>query len=92
LTRRTYLHLVVGHACASDKSEFSKSVVWVTELLTILLSFSLAYAELYLSMSAIVRRFDLELFQTDFSDVESVCDCVFPMPKADSKGVRVLVQ
>lgn len=53
---------------------------------------SLAYAELYLTLAAVVRRFDLTLYETSVSDVEAVCDCVMPMPAADSKGVRVLIR
>jgi hypothetical protein len=57
---------------------------------TAILTFqSLAYAELYLTLAAIVRRFDLTLYETDYSDIEAVCDAMMPMPKADSKGVRV---
>ncbi|KAH6677138.1 putative cytochrome P450 [Halenospora varia] len=52
---------------------------------------NLAYAELYLTLAAIVRRFHLELFETDFSDIEAVFDAVMPLPKADTEGVRVLV-
>jgi hypothetical protein len=52
---------------------------------------SLGYAELYLALAAIVRRFNLSLYETDYSDIEAVCDCVMPMPKADTKGVRVMV-
>jgi hypothetical protein len=51
----------------------------------------LAYAELYLTLAAVVRRFRLELFETDFSDIEGVCDAMMPMPKVDSKGVRIRV-
>jgi hypothetical protein len=56
-----------------------------------LIHLSLAYAELYLMLAAVVRRFDLALFQTDFSDIEAVCDALMPMPKSDTKGVRVMV-
>lgn len=56
-----------------------------------LISRSLGYAELYLTLAAIVRRFTLTLHETDYSDIEAVCDCVMPMPKADTKGVRVIV-
>lgn len=52
---------------------------------------SLAYAELYLTLSSVLRRFDLELFDTTNEDIEAVCDAFMPMPKEDSKGVRVLV-
>lgn len=53
---------------------------------------SLAYAELYLSLAAIVRRFHLELYETTYEDIEAVCDALMPMPRADTKGVRVLVK
>jgi hypothetical protein len=42
-------------------------------------------------IAAVVRRFDLTLYQTDFSDIEAVCDALLPMPRADTKGFRVLV-
>ena len=53
---------------------------------------SLAYAELYLTLSALLRRFDFELFETTIADVEPVCDAFMPMPRIDSKGVRVFVR
>ena len=53
---------------------------------------SLAYAELYLTLANLIRRFDFELFETTIEDVEPVCDAFMPMPKIDSKGVRVFVQ
>jgi hypothetical protein len=53
----------------------------------------LAFAELYLALAAVVRRFDLELFDTTLeSDVEAVCDALFPMPSQTTKGVRVHVK
>lgn len=52
---------------------------------------SLAYAELYLSLAAVVRRFRSKLFETDAEDVEGFCDAVMPLPKVESKGVRVRV-
>ena len=54
---------------------------------------NLAHAELYLTLATIVRRFDLELFDVDFHrDIEPFCDAFMPMPRADTKGVRVLVK
>ncbi|KAF7509483.1 hypothetical protein GJ744_008046 [Endocarpon pusillum] len=53
---------------------------------------NLAYAELYLALAAVLRRFRLELFETTVTDVEAVCDAFMPMPREDSKGVRVLVR
>jgi len=54
-------------------------------------SHSLAYAELYLVLAAILRRFDFTLVGTTREDVEAVRDAFVPMPKKSSKGVRVQV-
>lgn len=51
----------------------------------------LAQAEIYLTVAAVFRRFNFELFQTDQSDVDVVHDFFNPSPKLDSKGVRVFV-
>lgn len=52
---------------------------------------SLAYAELYLALAAIIRRFTLTPYETDYSDIECVCDAFFAMPKQDTNGVRMSV-
>lgn len=56
--------------------------------------FSLAYAELYLVLAVLFRpggpRF--ELFETDERDVVQVHDFLLPLPRLDSKGMRVTVQ
>ena len=52
---------------------------------------SLAYAELYMVLAAIFRRFSFELYETDVSDVRMAHDFFIPSPKLDSKGVRVKV-
>ena len=52
---------------------------------------NLAHAELYLIM-AVVARYDMELFETDISDVEFRHDCQVAHPKLDSKGVRAMVR
>ena len=52
---------------------------------------SLASAELYLTISNVFRRFNLELFETTRDDVTIVCDAFVGYPKKDSKGVRVVV-
>ncbi len=59
--------------------------------LTLSLSSSLAYLELYVSLAHIFRRFKLELYETDASDVELAHDFFLPSPRLDSKGVRVKV-
>lgn len=67
------------------------------------LGMPLAWAELYLCLAGIFRRFGsgdvrseddlgaLELFETDRSDVEMVGEMFFPLVKKESKGVRVKV-
>ena len=51
------------------------------------LGINLAYTELDLALAAIVRRFDLDLFDTSLADTEPVFDAAVPLPRADSKGV-----
>lgn len=55
------------------------------------LFYSLAYAELYLTIGTIIRRFDMELFETDLIDVVVKRDHFVPSPDASSRGVRVRV-
>ena len=52
----------------------------------------LAYEELYLATAGVFRRVDMELYGTDFSDVEIKYDNFTPKPRLDSKGIRVLVK
>lgn len=60
-------------------------------LLTLML-YSLANAELYLTIARIVRRFDLTLYETIRErDVEVVHDGFIGMPAFDSPGIRVKV-
>ena len=42
--------------------------------------------------ASVFRYFDLELFETDFSDVEFKHDYFLPFPRLDSEGIRVLVK
>ncbi|ROT38151.1 putative cytochrome P450 [Sodiomyces alkalinus F11] len=51
----------------------------------------LAYMELYVALATLFRRHELELFETDRSDADFVLDIVMPMPRKESKGVRVIV-
>ena len=67
------------------------------------LGMNLAYAELYLVLSGVWRRFGgpetekkdaggwMELYQTDKTDVEMEYDLFVPYAKKDSKGIRVIV-
>lgn len=53
------------------------------------LGIELANAELYLMTAALVRRFDMTLWETDESDVAFFHDYQVAMPKPGSKGVMV---
>lgn len=51
---------------------------------------SLALAEVYLGVAAVVRRFDMELFDTvKERDIDVVRDCFIGLPSPESKGLRV---
>lgn len=52
----------------------------------------LAYEELYLATAGVFRRVDMELYETDYSDVEIKYDNFTPKTRLDSKGIRVLVK
>ncbi|KAI0485341.1 putative P450 monooxygenase [Xylariaceae sp. FL0804] len=58
------------------------------------LGLNLAWAELYLSAAQILSpdRFTFLLHETDKSDVEPVHEFLVPLPKLDSRRVRVLVR
>ncbi|KFZ14842.1 hypothetical protein V502_05878 [Pseudogymnoascus sp. VKM F-4520 (FW-2644)] len=51
----------------------------------------LAYLELYVALAVMFRRHELHLFETDRSDVDFALDMVAPMPRRNSRGVRVTV-
>jgi cytochrome P450 len=53
---------------------------------------NLAYSEIYLASAALLRRFDLQLFETSRERDVDVCrDCFVGLPRKDTKGVRVKV-
>ena len=58
----------------------------------ICLGMNLAYAELYLTLAAVFKRFELELFDTKGADVEVVHDFIAGAARLDSKGIRVIVR
>ena len=55
--------------------------------------YSLAYAEMYLTLAVLFRANGpkLELFETDESDVLNIHDYHQAMPKLSTKGIRVVV-
>ena len=49
-------------------------------------------AELYLAVAGVIRRLDLELFDTHYErDVKIERDCFVGLPRKESRGVRVQV-
>ncbi|RHZ49181.1 cytochrome P450 [Aspergillus thermomutatus] len=52
----------------------------------------LAKAEILLSVSTLLRRMNLELYETTVEDVAVKHDIFIPFPRMDSKGVRVLIK
>lgn len=52
---------------------------------------NLAYAEMYMGLATVLRRFDLELFETTRADVDLAHDFFNPSVRLDSKGIRAMV-
>lgn len=52
----------------------------------------MAHAELYMGVASLFRRFEMELYKTDVSDMLLEHDFFLPAPKDGSKGVRVKVK
>ncbi|KAE8353260.1 cytochrome P450 [Aspergillus coremiiformis] len=55
------------------------------------LGINLAYAELFLTLATLVRRFELKLIDTTLDDVEPYRDHFLIVPKNGQTGVKVLV-
>jgi len=55
---------------------------------------SLAYTEISMVMAALFSPWspEIRLHDTDASDVDPVCAFLLPLPRLDSKGVRVIVK
>ena len=53
---------------------------------------SLAYAELYMALAYVFRRFDMELFETtEERDVLTTRDCFIGLTDVTSPGIRVRI-
>ena len=61
-------------------------------LTSMLKSCSLAYAELYVTIATVFRRFDMELFETTNIDVDVAHEFHIPQIRQGSKGVQVIVK
>ncbi|PSN72472.1 cytochrome P450 [Corynespora cassiicola Philippines] len=55
------------------------------------LGINLAWTELYLTLGMMFRRYKFELFEPDVRDVQLGHDFFIPVPRLESKGVRVFV-
>jgi len=60
---------------------------FVTDLI-----YSLAYAELYLTLAIVISRFNFELFETTIDDVKLARDFFVGIPKLGSKGIRARIK
>ncbi len=46
---------------------------------------------MYITLATVVRRFDMELFETGIEDVTMAHDFFVAIPRLDSKGIRIKV-
>lgn len=53
--------------------------------------YSLAYAELYITIAAFVRRFDMEIYETTIENIRSVRDFGIANPKDGAFSVRAKI-
>ena len=53
---------------------------------------NLAYAEMYIALATIFRRYNMELYETSRGDVDVAHEFHIPRVKKGSKGVRMLVK
>jgi len=81
-----------SRACAGIKYVLFSSSFLIHMWVRTADSYSLAQAELYITLATVFSRFSFELFETDRSDVEMAHAYLVPYPKWDSKGVRVNVK
>ncbi|MDI1493376.1 MAG: hypothetical protein OHK93_005164 [Ramalina farinacea] len=57
------------------------------------LGINLAYAEMYIALGILLRPGgpNMQIFETDESDVAQAVDFLMPVPKLDSRGTRVML-
>jgi len=84
------LSAVSGHEVPTYP--ISCSVTTVSSLLTRGLGGSLAYAELYLTLATVVRRFDWDMYATGLDDIVCKRDFFVAVADLESKGVRAVLR
>ncbi|KAI9728590.1 MAG: hypothetical protein M1834_007618 [Cirrosporium novae-zelandiae] len=56
------------------------------------LAIHMAYAELFLALATVFRRFDMELYDTTRVNIDPKYDYFFPVPEETDERIRVLVK
>ncbi|KIX08589.1 uncharacterized protein Z518_03245 [Rhinocladiella mackenziei CBS 650.93] len=76
----------------SDSQKLKRYLVNFSKGTRSCLGKELAQAEIYLTLAALFRRFDFELYKTARADIDVAHDFFNPQPRRGSKGLRVLIR
>ncbi|KAI0465626.1 cytochrome protein [Xylaria cf. heliscus] len=82
----------LGNPRSSDGRQLSRYMVSFGRGTRACAGLQLAYAELFIGLATLFRRFNFENYETDRTDVDAARDRFVPRPVKSSKGVRVLVK
>ncbi|KAI0437891.1 cytochrome protein [Xylaria telfairii] len=82
----------LGNPRSSDGRQLSRYMVSFGRGTRSCVGLQLAYAELFIGLATLFRRFNFEIYNTDRRDVEAARDGFVPRPVRGSNGVRVLVK
>lgn len=78
----------MGNPKAPDGKQLSRYLASFSGGTRNCVGMQLAYAELYIGLASMFRRFDFELFETGRGDIDALRDCFVPRPKLGSNGVQ----
>lgn len=81
----------LGAPKAPDGKQLSRYMVAFGRGTRSCVGMQLAYAELYIGISTLFRRFRMRLYETERDAVDLYMDRFVPRPRPHTKGVRVLV-
>lgn len=81
----------LGDPVAPDGRKLSRYMVAFGRGTRSCLGINLAYAEMYIALANIYRRFEFELYETGRESVELYRDMFLPHVRPDTQGVRVKV-
>ncbi|KAI0543835.1 cytochrome protein [Xylaria curta] len=82
----------LGNPRSSDGRRLSRYMVSFGRGTRSCVGMQLAYAELFIGLATIFRRFSFEIYDTDRTDIDLGRDRFVPRPVKKSHGVRVLVK